>query len=115
MDLHDYEIVGVEVNRANRALAITLLSPNSFEKRTLQIDNVHKLFVDGMRMQNVILELEVFTSANSSHRYRRACELLDIASDDSVNFASSQMVMIEASVGAEIALLCERGSLSLGQ
>lgn len=113
MDLHDYEIVSVESDRFHKALSLVLLSPDGSEKWILEIAKVRKLFVDGMQMQNVIFELEVFTHANSSHRYLRACELLDIASDGDIDFDSVQLVMIEASVGAEIAVLCDKAPFSL--
>lgn len=108
MDFHDYSIVGVDINREDNSLLLSLLDPEGNASDKLLISNVQKLFVDSFQMQNVILELKIFRGRDESFEFSRACELLDLQ-EGADDFFSQGMVLVffEASVGAEIACLCE--------
>lgn len=106
LDLHDYSIIGIELECDRTMIRLTLVDPKGVRVSELQVRKVERLFVDGFSLQNVVLDAKMFVEPEDSFEYRRACELLDLELSDKMLLNNSRaLLFIEASVGAEVACL----------
>lgn len=105
IDVHDYSIIGVEVNPDGNEVTLTLNGPSGEYAGALKLNGVEVLFVDGFSLQNVVLDVKLFSSPEVSFEYKRACELLGLDYSKQALDCGKSIFFIEASVGAEVACL----------
>jgi len=106
MLLHDYAITGIDVDPGRQKMRLQLCDPAGVDAGRLEFNHVCRAQVEGWALQNIILELSVFTDVRTSFEYRRVCSMLGLDPAVPGIFASGGcMVLLEASAGAEIALL----------
>ena len=105
MDIHDFEITGVEVIGDDR-FSLRLFNPLDQARYEMCFENVSRLFVDGFSLQNIVLDVSLFTAPVEEFGFRRASTLLNL---DGVAGSGMQdgdcIMLIEASAGAEVACL----------
>ncbi|RFA30102.1 hypothetical protein CAI21_07835 [Alkalilimnicola ehrlichii] len=109
-DLHDWEIVSVEVDRDGGVVSIDLCSEGRVEEGVLRFQGVKEFYLSGMRMQNVILDFVLFDTDVISEDFSRCCRLLGLDRLPVAVLHGDVMVYIEPSVGAELA--CRASSVS---
>ena len=102
--LHDWEIVGVYVNRVTKKVEVVMYYPEKGSQATLEFSGVQKLFLSGLIMQNVILDVLLFDGISDSDYFLRGCELLGSSPSDIEN-TGKKLIYFEPSVGAELACL----------
>jgi len=78
----------------------------------MKFKNVKQLFVDGFSLQNIVLDISVFTQLREDFGFRRASGMLDLK-PEAVESAISggALILIEASSGAEVACLLDSAML----
>ena len=104
-DFHDYEIVGIASNRDQRLFEVTLLDPANNRQARIQLTGVLRANVDAYGLQNVVLDINSFTTYDASFEFYRACSLLGLDPLNAFVDGARFLTLLQASVGAEIALL----------
>jgi len=102
-DLHDWEILGVRIDRFSRIAEITLHFPDEGRNAILRFYEVKKFFLSEMRIQNVILDMLLFDARSESDYFIRSCQLLGINPPDFDQQSGQKVLYIEPSVGVEMA------------
>lgn len=103
--LHDLHIDGLRIEDRRR-LALSLSTECGRHVHEVIFDNIVRLSIDGFSMQNIILDLSVFTEREGSFEFDRACALLGLDPADPHELdGTGCIVLIEATIGAEIACL----------
>ena len=107
VDVHDFELTGIRVER-DSGVVVSLFDRSVSQSFDLGFRRVKRIVVDGFSMQNIVLELKVFSEREDSFEFQRCCFLLgiDLSNPREIDDGDS-MVFIEASVGAEVALLMD--------
>lgn len=78
MDIHDFEMTGVEVLGDDR-FSLRFLNPLDHARYEMCFENVSRLYVDGFSLQNIVLDVSVFTAPvdgfgfNRGIRWSRGC------------------------------------------
>lgn len=105
--IHDFHLVGIRLDPLS-GVTVSLFDESSRASYDLVFGQVRRASVDGFSSQNVVLDLKVFNRKDDSFEFKRCCFLLGldpVAAREIVD--GDTLVFIEASVGAEIALLVE--------
>jgi len=103
--LHDLHIDGLRIEDRRR-LALSLSTECGRYVHEVIFDDIVRLSIDGFSMQNIILDLSVFTEREASFEFDRACALLGVDPADPHELdGTGCIVLIEATIGAEIACL----------
>ena len=114
LNFHDWEIVGVSIDRNKATAEIFIVKPGTNEGVSFLFDGVRKFYLSNMMIQNVILDLLLFEKASDSDYFGHCCSLLDIDASEYGNLFSGKMIYIEPSVGAEIACYYEEMHIKRG-
>lgn len=105
--IHDFQLVGIRLDPLS-GVTVSLFDESSRASYDLVFGQVRRASVDGFSSQNVVLDLKVFNRKDDYFEFKRCCFLLGldpVAAREIVD--GDTLVFIEASVGAEIALLVE--------
>lgn len=107
VDVHDFELTGIRVER-DSGVVVSLFDGSVSQGFDLGFRRVKRIVVDGFAMQNIVFELKIFSEREASFEFQRCCFLLGIDSSNPREIDDGDsMVFIEASVGAEVALLMD--------
>ncbi|MBA0378592.1 hypothetical protein D7U92_04550 [Stenotrophomonas maltophilia] len=107
IDIHDLQLAGIRLDPVS-GVTVSLFDDSVQGSYDLVFGRVRKASIDGFSSQNVVLDLKVFNRKDDSFEFQRCCFLLGldpVAAREIVD--GDTLVFIEASVGAEIALLVE--------
>jgi len=107
LNFHDWEIVGVSIDRNQATAEIFIIKPETNESVSFRFEGVRKFYLSNMMIQNVILDLLIFEKASDSDYFGHCCSLLDIDASEYKNLSPGKMIYIEPSVGAEFACFYE--------
>ena len=105
--IHDFKMTGICLDPVS-GVTVSLFDDSVQGSYDLVFGRVRKASIDGFSSQNVVLDLKVFNRKDDSFEFKRCCFLLGldpVAAREIVD--GDTLVFIEASVGAEIALLVE--------
>ncbi|EMI48223.1 hypothetical protein C405_17818 [Stenotrophomonas maltophilia AU12-09] len=105
--IHDFQLVGIRLDPVS-GVTVSLFDESSRASYDLVFGQVRRASIDGFSSQNVVLDLKVFNRKDDSFEFKRCCFLLGldpVAAREIVD--GDTLVFIEASAGAEIALLVE--------
>jgi len=114
LNFHDWEIVGVSIDRNQATAEIFIVKPETHEGVSFYFEGVRKFYLSNMMIQNVILDLLIFEKASESDYFGHCCSLLDIDTLEYENLYPGKMIYIEPSVGAEIACFYEEIHIKRG-
>jgi len=102
-DIHDWEILGVNVNRFTHVAEICLHYPDKKNDALLRLYDVQKFFLSKMMLQNVILDVLLFETSDNSDYFTHCCQLLRIKPSEFDKNDKQNILYLEPSVGAELA------------
>ncbi|WP_414605833.1 hypothetical protein [Stenotrophomonas pavanii] len=105
--IHDFKVTGIRLDPVS-GVTVSLFDDSVQGSYDLVFGRVRKASIDGFSSQNVVLDLKVFHRKDDSFEFQRCCFLLGldpVAAREIVD--GDTLVFIEASVGAEIALLID--------
>ncbi|MBH1391673.1 hypothetical protein [Stenotrophomonas muris] len=105
--IHDFKMTGIRLDPVS-GVTVSLFDDSVQGSYDLVFGRVRKASIDGFSSQNVVLDLKVFHRKDDSFEFQRCCFLLGldpVAAREIVD--GDTLVFIEASAGAEIALLVE--------
>lgn len=109
-NLHDWEIVSLEINNCGEEVVIGLFYPGSESRAQLVLGGVTHFVCSELRLQNVILDMMLFERNLDSDYLDYCYEVLDIncsVFDQNTILETSKIVFLESSVGAELACCCK--------
>ena len=104
-DLHDWEIRSIHIDRESKTVSIGICFPPENRDIVLKLDGVRRFYASEMMLQNVILDVQIFSSDVESAylvHCKKVLHLKDFPSTDGL-----QVIYIEPSVGIEVACYCE--------
>lgn len=108
IDLHDWEVVGIEINKKlTDEIYLKLENLELQKKITLILRGVTKFYASDMMVQNVILDVMLYTENEESSYFKFCREKLALNSNFFNENPDKKILYIEPSVGVEVASVIE--------
>ncbi len=105
MDIHDFEVTGIQISGGD-SFFLNLFDPQYSISYVLKFVNVQKLYVEGLSLQNIVLDFNVYTRPSGDFGFNRVCGMLDLdMAAAELILEKGSLLLIEASSGAEIACI----------
>lgn len=106
-DLHDWEIVGINISRHPKEVLIELELPEENKKILLTLKKVNSFFCSEFKLQNVILDCMIFEKHSISEYFRNGLDILGVNSEVFNESSKIKLVYFEPSNGALLICLFE--------